>query len=190
MKILIGAFVLTVSMGASAASITLAKAAELTAHRVDRLVTLSKIDASFLKKAAKIEISSIENTPPAAFRAVVSQTAIAEGTALKLEIIFDGDGKALFFQQLPGGQPGPEPAWPLIDPITLLEDSLHYVLDNGTADSRLAPYLTSLSTVVLSKGQKDGQEIAISTMTSLAQPQKLKVYLKMDGTFISAEVAP
>lgn len=55
--------------------IRLAKAAELAAHRIDRLVTLSKIDAGFLNRLEKIEVNKIENADPIFYRALVSQTS-------------------------------------------------------------------------------------------------------------------
>ena len=44
--------------------ISMAKIAELSAHRVDRLVALNKIDATFLKKLEKIEVIRVAGPAP------------------------------------------------------------------------------------------------------------------------------
>ena len=50
-----------------ASGIAKAKVAELTAHRIDRLVSLNKIDNLFLTKTAKFEITVVQNQAPAYF---------------------------------------------------------------------------------------------------------------------------
>lgn len=174
---------------AQTGKISLAKAAELAAHRVDRLVALSKIDASFLKKLETIESKTVENAAPVVYRSVVSQTAPAAGSAMQLEILSDVDGKPLSFKILPGGAAGPDQQWSDKDAGSLIENGMHFVLENN-AKPEIAPYNNSFASLKLIKGTVGGQAVAALVVKSSTQPQKLMVYLKLDGTFVSSEVLP
>lgn len=170
-------------------NISLAKAAELSAHRIDRLVTLGKIDAGFLNRLEKIEVSKVENSDPIFYRALVSQTQPAQGNPFQVEILFDRDGKPLSFKAFDGGTAGNDLQWTEKDSISLAENSLHYVLENET-DPLVAPYFNNLTSVILKKGSLDGQAVATGILTASNQTQKLQVNLKLDGTFISAQAVP
>lgn len=169
--------------------VSTAKVAELSAHRIDRLVTLNKIDSGFLKKLDKIEVTKVENAAPVAFKSVVSQTKPATGSPLQVEILFDHDGKPLSFKALAGGAAGSDPQWTEKDAGSLVENALHYVLENS-ALPMVAPYFSSLTSFTLNKGTLNGKPVVDGVLASSAQAQKLHVYLKLDGTFISAEVLP
>lgn len=169
--------------------ISLAKAAELAAHRIDRLVALNKIDSGFLKKLDQVEVTTVENADPVAYRAIVSQTSPATGAPLQVEILSDHDGKPLSFKLLPGGTAGVDPQWADKDAGSLVENGMHYVLENSTAPM-VAPYFNGFTSLCLTKGSLAGQPVAALIVKSSAQAQKLNVYLKLDGTFISAEVVP
>ena len=165
---------------------TSAKIAELSVHRIDRLVVLNKIDASFMKNTAKIEVADVENQAPVAFKVMVSQAAPAAGNPLQVAMDFDKDGKPLSFEVVSGGVAGVDSAWPGADAVTLTENSLHYLLDNPT-DPKAAPFFDDLGTVELTKGTLNGQDVAVAHMTTMDGTKKLNVYLKMDGTLISSE---
>lgn len=171
----------------AAPSIVKAKAAELTAHRVDRLVSLSKIDSSFLTKTAKMEVSVVQNQAPAYYKVRVSQTQPASGEAMQMDVVYDGNGKPLSYNVLPGGNPGPDEGWTGVDAVTLLENGLHYVLENGEKDAKVKPFYTALTTITLAKGQLDGKVVARTQMKSSESALTLNVYVNLDGTFISAE---
>lgn len=171
----------------AAPGIVKAKAAELTAHRVDRLVSLSKIDGSFLTKTAQMEVSVVQNQAPAYYKVRVSQTQPAVGEALQMDVVYDGNGKPLSYNVLPGGNPGPDEGWTGVDAVTLMENGLHYVLENGEKDIKVKPFYTALTTITLAKGQLDGKTIARAQMKSSESPLTLNVYVNLDGTFISAE---
>ncbi len=165
---------------------TSARIAELSVHRIDRLVVLNKIDASFMKNTAKIEITDVENQAPVAFNVMISQTPPAKGNPLQVALAFDKNGKPLSFQVIDGGTAGQDSAWPSADAVTLTENSLHYLLDNPT-DAKAAPFFDDLGTVELAKGSMNGQDVAVAHMTTMDGTKKLNVYLKLDGTLISAE---
>lgn len=166
---------------------TAAKVAELSAHRIDRLVTLGKIDASFMKNAQTLQVAVVENQAPVFYKVRVSQTQPTQGNPLQLDISFDDDGKPLAYQVVAGGIAGPDQAWPDKDSVTLTENCLHYVLENN-ADAKVAPFDKGLTTFVLTKGTLNGQAVARGQVTSSLTKEKLNIYLKLDGTFISAEV--
>lgn len=169
--------------------ISLAKAAELAAHRIDRLVALNKIDAGFLKKLDMVEAMAVVNADPVAYRAVVSQTMPTTGTPLQVEILSDHDGKPLSFKLLTGGTAGADPQWPDKDAGSLIENGMHYVLENNTTPM-VAPYFNGFTSLRLAKGTLGAQTVATLVLKSSTQAQKLNIYLKLDGTFISAEVVP
>lgn len=176
-------------VNAQAGPISLAQAAELSAHRTDRLVTIGKIDAGFIKRMAAIEVFKVTGAPPTAFRSVVSQTATNGTNPLQLEITLDGNGNALTYKVLPNGVAGPDPLWPKKSAAGLIENGLHYVLDNKTTAS-VVPYFDNLKSLKLSATNLAGQNVAAVTMTSNVQSQKLNVFLNLDGTFNSSKITP
>ncbi len=180
-----------ISLAASAhpngPGVTNAKAIELSAHRIDRLVALGKIDASFLKNLEKMEVIVVQNQAPVYYKVRVSQTQPAQGAPQQLDISYDDDGKPLSFQVIAGGVAGPNMGWPDKDAGSLSENSLHYVLENN-ADAKVALFDKGALSFVLSKGILNGQPVARGQMTSSLTNEKLNIYVKLDGTFISAEI--
>lgn len=175
-----------VSWAAPASS---AKVAELTAHRIDRLVSLGKIDGNFLTKLEKVEIK-ISNQDPVAFTARASQSQPENGSQpMQLHLSFDKEGKVLAYQVVVGGSAGPDPQWPDKDAATLTENTLHYVLDNA-ADPKVKMFFDGLTTFTLTKGQLNGSTVARGQVHSSLTAEKLNIYVKLDGTFISAEIIP
>lgn len=171
----------------AAPGIVKAKAAELTAHRIDRLVSLSKIDGSFLTKTAKMEVVVVQNQAPAYYKVRVSQTQPASGEAMQMDVVYDGNGKPLSYNVLAGGNPGPDEGWTGVDAVTLMENGLHYVLENGEKNANVKPFYTALTTITLTKGQLNGKTVARTQMKSSESALTLNVYVNLDGTFISAE---
>lgn len=172
-----------------AAPASKAKVAELTAHRIDRLVALNKIDASFLNRVEKIEVTAV-NQNPIAFKVRASQTQPENGSQpMQLDLSFDKDGKALAYQVVAGGNAGPDPQWPDKDAATLTENTLHYVLDNAN-DARVKKFFDGLTMFTLIKGDLNGAVVARGQVLSSQTTEKLNVYVKLDGTFISAEIVP
>lgn len=174
---------------ANGPTITNAKAVELSAHRIDRLVALAKIDGSFLKNLAKIEVVVVPDQAPVYYKVRVSQTQPTQGAPMQVDISFDNDGKPLAFQIVAGGVAGPDMGWTDKDADSLTENSLHYILENNT-DAKVALFDKGLSSFVLTKGTLNGETVSRGQATSTLTTEKLNIYLKLDGTFISAEVIP
>lgn len=193
MKTLLLVSALILSMQASAAQaakIALAKAAELGVHRVERLVTLKKIDETFLSKFQSVEIVSLTQSAPTdpAFKATASQVPGPDGTQSIVEIFLDGAGKALSNTVKMGTEATTAPRWPEKDPVTLTENALHVVLD-GVNDPKIKPYYLGFKSLVLSQDRDAaGLTIARFKMRSNDADKVLEVVLKTDGTLISKEI--
>lgn len=170
-------------------AVTNAKAIELAAHRLDRLVALKKLDASFLKKLSTMEVTVVENQPPVQFKVRVSQTKPEKGNPMQVDLTFDHDGKPLAAQVVAGGKPGPEVGFPSKDAAALSENLLHYVLENNTG-GKVALFDKGAKTFTITKSKLKGEDVALGQLTSSSTTEKLNIYVKLDGTFISAEVVP
>lgn len=167
--------------------VTNAKAIELSAHRIDRLVALGKIDASFLKNLEKMEVTVVQNQAPVYYKVRVSQTKPAQGAPMQLDISYDEDGKPLAFQVIAGGVAGPDAGWTDKDAGSLAENALHYILENNT-DAKVALFDKGATSFTLSKGTLNGETVARGQAISALTTDKLNIYVKLDGTLISAEV--
>jgi len=175
--------------------VTKAKAAELSLHRVERLVTLKKIDASFLTKAESLAIESIphENEEDPSFRATISQVKVGDGPAKKVEIILDDEGRPLSFKVFPGNEADQVPMWGDRDAVTLLENAHHWIIEN--VDKEVAPgvkvatYSSDLSLGTLRPGKTEaGTEVADGFFKARASDPTIRVRVNLDGTFNSAVV--
>lgn len=175
---------------AQAANIALAKAAELSVHRVERLVTLKKIEEPFMSKFSGVEIEALKQSKPTdpAFKATASQVAGPDGKQSKVEILMDGAGKALSHTVKPGTEATTAPRWPEKDPVTLSENAMHVVLD-GKNDPKFQPYFDGFKSIELSQDRDaTGQTIARGKMKAVGVEKTLEVLLKTDGTVISSQL--
>lgn len=164
--------------------ISAAKIAELSAHRVDRLVALGKIEEAFAKKMARIEVSSI-SSGNATYKSIVWQTGSQPS---QVELQFDHDGKPLSFK-VTVGVAGPLVEWTGKSANELIENAMHYVLDNST-NATLAPYFSKFTFLTLSKGRLGAAEVALVEVSSSAQAQKLQIFVNLDGSINSTNVVP
>lgn len=164
-----------------------AKVAELSAHRIDRLVALGKIDAAFLKRVEKIEVMEVSGPAPVAYMSMSTQTQPASGQAIGLDLQFDHDGKPLSYKVSTGGVAGPDMAWAPKNAGELIENGMHYVLENATTAS-VAPYFKDFSSLALVKGVLAGRSVALLQVRSSSVPKTLKIYMNLDGTLISTAI--
>ena len=169
-------------------TISTAKIAELSAHRADRLVTLGKIDASFVQKIEKIDVITLSGGP-AAYKSIVSQNQPQTGAPLQLELQFDHDGKPLSFKVLAGGTAGADMQWSPKSAGELTENGMHYVIDNST-NATITPYFTNFTNLVLVKGALGGKDVALLQVTASSQAKPLNIYVNLDGTINSVVVGP
>jgi hypothetical protein len=189
MKIILLTILMTLSsFNLFAETIATARIAELAAHRIDRLVSLGKIDASFNTNTEKIEITTTESAP-VAFKALVSQTKPTQGEPLQLEILFDAAAKPLSYQVIAGGVAGADPQWTGVNAVSLFEESLHEVLENAD-NAQFAPFYTNLTSVTLTRELLNESPVARAQVISKETVSKLNIYFKLDGSFISSEIVP
>jgi hypothetical protein len=180
---------LMISSMAFAQSIAVSKAAELTAHRLDRLVVTGKIDAGFTKNLQRFDVTVDASQPPVYFKVRVSQVAPAQGAPLQLDLTFDQMGRPLSYKVVAGGFAGPDSAWPDADSVTLRENALHHMLEMAS-DIQMKPFYEGLTSLTLTKGTLAGKTVARAQATSSAIAQKMNVYINLDGSFNSMEVVP
>lgn len=167
--------------------VTNAKTIELSAHRIDRLVTLGKIDPSFLKNLEKMEVTVVQNQAPVYYKVRVTQTQPAQAAPMQLDISYDDDGKPLSFEVIAGGVVGPDAGWTDKDAGSLAENALHYILENNT-DAKVSLFDKGVTSFTLSKGTLNGETVARGQALSALTTDKLNIYLKLDGSLISAEI--
>ena len=182
------ALIALMPMSAFAQNVSSGKIAELSAHRLERLAQLKKVDEAFMTRLEKVEVSAVAGPAPAAYRSVISQTQPAQGTPIQLELLFDAAGKSLAFKVLPGGVAGPDPKWPTANAQALFEATAH-ALEDAT-DPKIAPFLNAFTSLTLTKGTLQGSPVARTQVLSSATPAKLNVYLMLDGMVMSTEILP
>ena len=190
--IILASFGIAQAQTAPLATMTLAKAVELGCHRIERLVTLKKIDESFLRNLGTMSVVPMTAAQPTdpSFKVVASQYPGADGTSMQLELLMDSQGKTLSSNVITGSASASAPAWPDKDSVTLVENSLHYVLDGwqGVAP-QVEPFYTDLKSLRISQ-IKDGSGQTLSKTEFLSNKvgSTLVVYLKMDGSLSSTEM--
>ena len=174
------------------ANINLAKAVELGCHRIERLVTLKKIDESFLRNIGTMSATAMTAAQPTdpSFKVVASQYPGSDGSSAQLEMLMDSQGKTLSFNVIAGSAAANPPVWPDKDSVTLVENSLHYVLDGWQGvDPNVEPFYTGLKSLRISQVKdSSGQSLSKTEFLSNTVGTTLSVYLKMDGTLSSTEI--
>jgi hypothetical protein len=182
-----------VSIHARAAAIAPAKAAELASHRIEKLVTLNKISATYLTKlnATQVELLPAPKPGEAAFQITASQVKDRDGKAKQLVLLFDASGKALSYKEVAGPDVADAPVWPNLDALSLNENALHYLLDNGMAKPELKPFYLGLVSETLTQiKDASGRPVARVIVTAKDTKSTLELLVAADGKFQSAKVLP
>ena len=180
-----------VSVQAQAAPIAVAKASELTCHRIERLVTLKKIDETFMTKLHTVTIQILPQGSSADpyFKATASQYIGADGTMNQVDIFMDDQGKALSYVVKPGAVAQAAPVWPDKDTVTLMENSLHYIIEEGPTNANVKPFYTGFTEHALTQvTDAQGQTLSRMEVHSSQTNKVLEIFLKVDGTFVSANI--
>ncbi len=138
---------------AKAETLTSAKAAELTCHRIERLVSLKKLNENFLTKLQTLNIEALPSGDPSKVSFQIQSAQVRGGTGPDNVVQFslDLNGKVLPNEKILSEGPVADkaPVWTDKDPVSLLENSLHYILEEGPKDPKLLPFLKSLKKVSL-----------------------------------------
>lgn len=163
-----------------------AKAAELSVHRVERLVILKKIPQSFLDHLIEIRLTETsDESQPFVSEFFLEST---ENKTANLRIWMDNSGKAIK-HELVSESLSPSPfTWPNKDSATLLEEGLHFVLEGWAQHPEVKIYFDKFESIAL-KPKLDGEILTAEfTVSAVGVSQKLHIFLKDDGTFISYEL--
>jgi hypothetical protein len=197
-QLIIGIATLFSGSAALAETLSPAKAAELTCHRIERLVTLRKIPDTFLNRLYSVELQALPNAKPGSpyFRSLSSQVPDSTGHAQQLELLLDAAGKAMMipgktvdFNLIAGPESVDAPVWPDKDPVTLTENALHYVLDNAVKEPTLLPFYNGFAAILLTQVKNEaGQPLARAEIHAAGTRSVLEVIVKADGTFGSARI--
>jgi hypothetical protein len=172
---------------ADTAATALGKVAELACHRLERLVTLEKIDGSFLSKLNSLQVIKLQPTKPTdpSFKVVASQYAGADGSANQVDMMLDATGKAIAQTVRTGAAAQNAPVWSGVDAATLVENSLHYILEANNPEAK--PFLSGLTSLKLKQVKNEQAEIrARVEMLSVDSAKTFEVTLREDGTVESA----
>ena len=191
-KSLIGPFVFAMSCitpCAFAHWVSNAKAAELSLHRLERLVILRRVDAEFQTKMKELKLEKVSaGGEEFNFNTVNFQYPAADGTQKNLEIVLNDDGRATSYKENAGGPAVGAPVWPDKDSVTLAERALHFVQDqSGSPD--IAPYNDKMTRQRLwQETNALGEAIAVSDITIDERTDILRVRIKANGDYLSYEL--
>ena len=183
--------ILGLNSNAVAAPVSLAKAAELTCHRLERLAVLKKIDGTFLTQLKSVEVQILAQANPADpyFKATASQYPGADGSINQVDVYMDDQGKSVSSAVKSGSAAQGAPIWPDKDAVTLTENSMHYVLDGWQTDPTLTVFYNGMTGLLLTQVVGPmGAVVSRSEIHSKDTSQVLEVLLKADGTLLSAKI--
>lgn len=187
----LGAFLL--SSSAFAHGVTLAKAAELGLHRIERLVYLKRINVSFqtVLKTLTVEAIAHEDEEQPSFKVTAFQHPAEDKTQKSIELIFNEEGRFLSHTVKEGGDAKQPPTWPDKDVTSLSEVALHYVLEGVYTKPELKPYSETFSSFDVSQGTNAvGDLVAVVDVRATANDPVLRIHVKPNGVFDSAEFLP
>lgn|GEM_PF-602515 len=177
---------------ASAHDTSRAKAAELGLHRIERLVILRKINASFQTQTETLSIQLLQQRQPTDpfFKATITQGKAADGSQRTVDLMMDDDGKTLSFTEVGGTDPARLPSWTGKDALSLLEVAMHCVerelIENNRACAdtpALSAYEKGFTGIVLSPiNNADGKLMgAMAEVTAEGVTQTLRIRMMLDG---------
>ena len=188
-----------VAFGASSVAMadiaTRARAAELSLHRVEKLIILKKIDASFQTAVNQLDLAvqpSDTDAPGGTyFRAIMSEVPAQDSTRKSVKLFMDDQGKTLIHKPMSGGDAFNPPIWPAKDPISLMEVAMHCVqgelIENSHACAdhpELPAFNRDFQNLTLSQ-LRDAAGVpsgALATIQAEKSHSLLKIRINLDGT--------
>ena len=148
------------------------------------------IDPDYQNKVAGLITMTLahQNEDEPSFKTTVFQYKSQDGSQRAVEIILDEEGRPLTYQELAGGPAQNAPTWPDKDATTLSENALHYVLEGAVTKPELKPYNEKLTSLAITQGKNaQGQTVAAVDFTADGETKALRVRVKTNGDFDSAE---
>lgn len=171
---------------AAAAPVSKSTAAELAVHRIERLVSLRRIDESFMARFKALTLEALPNGGAGVptFKASASQEADQGRTPIMLELVLDEAGKTLS-HTVKDGQAATDPVqWPDKDAVTLIELALHHV-DHLATQAQYTPYSRDFASIEISPANVGGRDVAEISVRSSSTARKLKIELSLSGDVLS-----
>lgn len=178
------------AVSASAQDAPRGKAAELSLHRLEKLVILRRIDPSFLTASTSVTLEAPRTEDPY-YIAKIAQVPGADGTRKVLEVQLDFEGRVLRHSVAAGAESVGAPVWPDKDPVTLMEYALHCVVGEliGTSTvcadrmAILEPYLNGFKALTLAPvlGADGVPTGAVVTLEAEGVEKALKVRFQVNG---------
>ncbi len=184
-----GAAIIAVALSASAqAAVPNLTAAELSSHKVGKLIVLKKIDSAFQAKLRGIEVVNLQGggAGKPTFKVIISQEVDSGKVANKVELTLDDKGKALGIPSVVNGVAASKATvWSEKDPMALTELALHHVEHlAGTGDKKIAQFIQPLKAVRITQvGQNAELEILANGIKG-----RLVMLLDGQGKLIQAQV--
>lgn len=170
-------------------SLTPLKIAELASHRIERLVLLKKIDANFENQFQQMYVDVLNDSAEANYKITIYQNAPEMGVApLSIDLFADVSGKIVKYLVNEGGAPGPIVNWTGKGPVTLVENALHYVLDESSSDATLRPYDMDFSSLAIHQKLINGETVAEVTLHSKSVAEVLVLTLNLNGKIKGKEI--
>lgn len=177
-------------------AISLAKASELSLHRLEKLVNLRsvvdgiKIDKTFISNLHTVEIKKTPHGPndEISFITTLSQFLAEDGTKPEIELSLNSMGKTLVQHARNGSIATNAPTWPQKSPVDLMENGLHYVIDNALVNIDLKPFNEGVYKTTLTKTVVNGKEVAKLELLSTIVPTSLIITLDLEARFLGYEI--
>lgn len=168
--------------------VSISKATELAVHRIERLVTLKKLDPIFLLAITSLE-PSITTENSAKYKIIASLIANDEGSQHSVTLWQDKAGKTLLNETNNYKDPQNYFIWPDKDAATLMEEGLHFILEGWVKNPEIKVFFEDLKKITLTNYlDNKNQLFAKFVATSNSTKDELIYYLKTDGTFVSFEI--
>lgn len=194
MKNVFLAIIAVVSVGSQAYAhpenpnaVAIAKATELGVHRIERLVTLKKIDPMFQSHLYAMKAERTTESG-AAYKVYGYVQPDANNQASTITMLSDAQGKVLSYTVSQTFQPANPVSWPDKDALTLTENGLHFVLEGWVQHPEVKAFFLGLSSITMRAVNAGGTLLAEFAVTSDDDAHTLIVRVKADGTFHSYEM--
>ncbi len=170
--------------GSSASAVTKVEAAELSLHRAERLIDLGKIDETYSTKFKALTFEELPGPVAAgkpAYKIVHQQVPNSNGTAKKLELLEDSDGKPVpnDFKVIEGGEPEKAPVWSDKSATELTEEPLHVITRLNKPEYQ--PFIKNLATITLSQVSKNGAVMGLVVVTASGTADTLETLISEKG---------
>lgn len=167
---------------------TNAKIAEIAAHRIGRLVDTRKIEESYVKNIGSIEVTNLPHsskpTDPA-FNVLVAQPSNDEGKSKEVVMSFDSTGKFILNKVL-STQGSRVTSWLDLDPLELIEISLHFVTEATNTTVDITPFNKNMKKLTLKqKVAQDGSIQAVIVLSANNLAKQLEITMSAGGDLLS-----